>query len=164
MMFPAFPLVYQRGRGWTAGIGGLAFIGIAVGMVLGVLYAMFDSLRYAKIDKACKGAAPPEARLPPSIVGSVLLPIGLFLFSWTNGADVHWAVSITGSGVFACGLVLVFLSLLNYLIDSYVLYAASALAANVILRSLFGTAFPLFTTCESFPALYRPPRRETRGR
>jgi hypothetical protein len=49
-------------------------------------------------------------------------------------------------GVFAAGLVLVFLSLLNYLIDSYVVFAASVLAANSVMRSLFGAAFPLFTT------------------
>jgi hypothetical protein len=32
------------------------------------------------------------------------------------------------------------------LIDSYLLYAASVLAANSILRSLFGVAFPLFVS------------------
>ena len=32
------------------------------------------------------------------------------------------------------------------LLDSYTIYAASVLAANSILRSLFGAAFPLFTT------------------
>lgn len=36
------------------------------------------------------------------------------------------------------GMVLVFLSIFNYLIDSYLLYAASVLAANSVLRSLFG--------------------------
>lgn len=35
---------------------------------------------------------------------------------------------------------------MNYLIDAYVIYAASVLAANSVLRSLFGAAFPLFTT------------------
>lgn len=43
-------------------------------------------------------------------------------------------------------MVLVFLSCMNYLIDSYTIYAASVLAANSVLRSLFGAAFPLFTT------------------
>lgn len=42
-------------------------------------------------------------------------------------------------------MVLVFLSIMNYLIDSYVIFAASVLAANAVLRSLFGAAFPLFT-------------------
>jgi len=50
-----------------------------------------------------------------------------------------------------------------YLIDSYSLYAASALASNAVMRSLAGAAFPLFSvklyeglglnwagTCESF--------------
>lgn len=36
------------------------------------------------------------------------------------------------------GMVLVFLSIFNYLVDSYLLYAASVLAANSVLRSLFG--------------------------
>ena len=44
------------------------------------------------------------------------------------------------------GMVLVFLSIFNYLIDSYTVYAASVLAANAVLRSLFGVAFPLFTS------------------
>lgn len=33
-----------------------------------------------------------------------------------------------------------------YLVDAYLIYAASVLAANSVLRSLFGAAFPLFTT------------------
>lgn len=43
-------------------------------------------------------------------------------------------------------MVLVFLSIMNYLIDAYTIYAASVLAANSVLRSLFGAVFPLFTT------------------
>ena len=72
--------------------------------------------------------------------------LGLFWFAWTNGPSVHWVVSIIASGFFATGLVLVFLSLMNYLIDSYVMFAASVLAANSVIRSLFAAAFPLFTT------------------
>ena len=35
---------------------------------------------------------------------------------------------------------------MNYLIDAYTIFAASVLAANAVLRSLFGFAFPLFTS------------------
>lgn len=31
MLFGAFPIVYQEYRGWSEGIGGLAFLGVAVG-------------------------------------------------------------------------------------------------------------------------------------
>ncbi|RTE70177.1 hypothetical protein BHE90_015433 [Fusarium euwallaceae] len=127
LFFAAFPIVYQLQRGWSVGVSGLAFIGTAVVVAKG-------------------GAAPPEARLPAAIVGSVFVTVGLFWFAWTNGLGVHWIVSIIASGFFAAGMVLVFVGIVNYLIDSYVIYAASVLAANTIIRSLFGAAFPLFTT------------------
>ncbi|KAF7558867.1 hypothetical protein G7046_g5295 [Stylonectria norvegica] len=144
--FAAYPIVFQLGRGWGPGKGGLAFIGIAVGMVIAVTGTFFDNKRYLRAVAAGGGVAPPEARLPPSLVGSILIPVGLFWFAWTNGPDIHWIVPIIGTTFFAAGLVLVFLSLMNYLIDSYVIFAASVLAANSVLRSLFGAAFPLFTT------------------
>ncbi|KAH7360570.1 major facilitator superfamily domain-containing protein [Rhexocercosporidium sp. MPI-PUGE-AT-0058] len=146
MMFGAFPIVYQQQRGWSAGIGGLSFIGVAVGMIIAVCYSIFDNKRYVKIEAKHNGNAPPEARLPPALIGSIALPIGLFWFAWTNYPSIHWSVSIIGTAPFGFGMVLVFLSIMNYLIDSYVIYAASVLAANSVLRSLFGAAFPLFTT------------------
>lgn len=146
MMFGAFPIVYQQQRGWSPGIGGLAFVGVMVGMIIAVIYSIFDNKRYMKVADKHQGKAPPEARLPPAMLGSVFLPVGLFWFAWTNYPSIHWSVSIIGTAPFGFGMVLVFLSIMNYLIDSYVIYAASVLAANSVLRSLFGAAFPLFTT------------------
>ncbi|RCI17186.1 hypothetical protein L249_2162 [Ophiocordyceps polyrhachis-furcata BCC 54312] len=146
MCFAAFPIVFQQGRGWAPGIGGLAFCGIAVGMAVALVGSLCDDRRFQKVVARFRGTPPPEARLPPALVGSILLPIGLFWFAWTNGPTVHWVLPIIGSAFFAAGIVLVFLSLMNYLIDSYVIFAASALAANSVLRSLFGAIFPLFTT------------------
>ena len=150
LMFGAFPIVYQQYRGWSEGIGGLAFLGVAVGMLAAVVYTIPDNKRYNRVaDKATKAGssngAPPEARLPPALLGSIFLPIGLFWFAWTNSPSVHWSVSIIGTAPFGFGMVLVFLSIMNYLIDSYTIYAASVLAANSVLRSLFGAIFPLFT-------------------
>ncbi|KAH6652576.1 putative MFS multidrug transporter [Truncatella angustata] len=146
MLFAAFPIVYQQYRGWSQGIGGLAFLGIMVGMVFSVTYSIFDNKRYIKTEQKHNGFAPPEARLPPAMIGSIALPIGLFWFAWTNYPSIHWMASIAAGVPFGFGMVLVFLSILNYLIDSYTIFAASVLAANAVLRSLFGAAFPLFTT------------------
>ena len=145
MLFGAFPIVFEQDRGWSQGISGLAFSGVAVGMTSGVVYSMFDNKRYATVEKNHNGEAPPEARLPPAMVGAVALPIGMFWFAWTNYPSIHWIVCIIASAPFGFGMVLVFLSGMNYLIDSYTIYAASVLAANSVLRSLFGAAFPLFT-------------------
>ncbi len=147
MLFGAFPIVYQEKRGWSEGVGGLAFIGVLVGMMIGVTYSILDNTRYKNtVKKSEGGRAPPEARLPPSLVGSVSLPIGLFWFAWTNAPSIHWSVSIIASAPFGFGMVVVFISLFNYLIDAYTIYAASVLAANSIIRSIFGAVFPLFTT------------------
>ena len=146
MLFGAFPIVFEQTRGWSQGIGGLAFLGVAVGMLIGVTYSVIDNNRYAKVEASHGGEAPPEARLPPAMSGAVALPIGMFWFAWTNYPSIHWSVCIIGTAPFGFGMVLVFLSCMNYLIDSYTVYAASVLAANSVLRSLFGAAFPLFTT------------------
>ena len=46
---------------------------------------------------------------------------------------------------FGFGMVIIFLAITSYLIDAYTSYAASVLAANSLLLSLFAFAFPLFT-------------------
>lgn len=117
--FAAYPIVFQHVRGWSIGIGGLAFTGTAVGVTLATGAAFVDNNYYIKSQKASKtGVLAPEERLKSTIIGSFLLPIGLFWFAWTCGPNVHWVVPIIGSVFFACGLVMVFMSLLNYLVDS----------------------------------------------
>ncbi|KAK1766625.1 MFS transporter [Phialemonium atrogriseum] len=149
MFFAGFPIVFQVTRGWSQGTAGLPFVGVAIGVCLATLAAGVDNKRYVRLCAAAEAerrAVEPEARLGTAMAGSIVLPIGLFLFAWTTYPSVHWIVPIIGAMFFACGLVMVFISLMSYLIDSYVVYAASVLAANSVLRSLFGTAFPLFTT------------------
>lgn len=59
-------------------------------------------------------------------------------------ADIPWIAPTLSGLLTGFGLMSIFLNCLNYLIDSYTLFAASAVAANTILRSLIGAAFPLF--------------------
>lgn len=148
MLFSAFPIVYRLGRGWNEGIGGLPFVAVAVGVILAIAYVIFvDNKQYMKkVAQSGRGFAPPEARLPMCIVGGIALPIGLFWFAWTNSPSLPWAASVVAAVPFGFGMVLIFLSIMNYLIDSYTIFAASVLAGNGIIRSVFGAAFPLFTT------------------
>ncbi|KAL8874306.1 MAG: hypothetical protein Q9174_000346 [Haloplaca sp. 1 TL-2023] len=149
MLFSAFPIVYQDNRGWSQGVGSLPFLSILIGMFAAIIYTIPDNKRYLCAEEVARSngasSTPPEARLPPCMVGSVCLPIGLFVFAWTNYSQIHWIVSVMFTAPFGFGLVLVFVSVMTYLIDAYTIYAASVLAANGILRSLFGAVFPLFT-------------------
>ncbi|KAL4903411.1 hypothetical protein BDW74DRAFT_179828 [Aspergillus multicolor] len=147
LCFGAFPIEFQRQRGWNLGLAGLPFLGVMVGMFGAIAYNLLDNKRYIRVQQRHGGFAPPEARLPPCFVGSVAIPISLFWFAWTTSpSSIHWIVPIIAIVPFGFGIVLVFLSVINYLVDSYTIYAASVLAANSVLRSLFGAAFPLFTT------------------
>lgn len=147
LFFTAFPIVFQQERGWSLGHSGLAFLGIGIGLLLGNALNPIGQAYYSRaIKKHGAGNVPPEARLPMMCVGSILLPIGLFWFAWTSQKSVHWIVPIIASVPFGAGFLLIFTSINLYLIDSYAMFAASALASNAVMRSLFGTVFPLFST------------------
>ncbi|CAO1605362.1 hypothetical protein XANCAGTX0491_008881 [Xanthoria calcicola] len=145
MFFGAFPIVYQEQRHWSEGTGGLAFIGVGLGMVLGAVCAVFENSRYRRVLARSAGrSVPPEERLHPAMVGTPWIPIALFWFAWNNHPHLPPYVSIATGVPFGFGMVIVYLSVTNYLVNSYTVFSASALAANTILRSLFGFAFPLF--------------------
>ncbi|KAH8812358.1 major facilitator superfamily domain-containing protein [Xylogone sp. PMI_703] len=143
LFFGALPIVYQEKRGWNEGEGGLAFLGIAVGMIGAVGYSIFDSRRFAA--RPASGRRP-EDRLSGAKIGAIATPVSLFWFAWTNSPSIPWPASVCAGIMFGFGMVLIFISLKNYLVDAYTIYAASVLAATVISRSFFGAAFPLFTT------------------
>ncbi|KAI5449540.1 mitochondrial import receptor subunit tom20 [Naganishia albida] len=148
LLFGAFPIVFQEERGWSPGIGGLSFIGVLVGCMLAVVYSVaWENPRYARKLKEAGGWLRPEERLPSAILGGILLPVGLFSFAWTAAPrGIPWIAPIICSAPFGMGMVLLFLSVFNYLVDAYLIYSASVLAGNVVVRCLSGMAFPLFTT------------------
>jgi multidrug resistance protein len=115
MCFAAFPIVFQQGRGWSAGKGGLAFLGIMLGIFLGAMVMVYDKRRYVRLYKAYGGFVPPEARLPPCIFGGGAMIVGLAWFAATNSPHLHWAIPISAGIPFGLGFLLVFMCCLNYL-------------------------------------------------
>ncbi|KAG9236791.1 hypothetical protein BJ875DRAFT_481924 [Amylocarpus encephaloides] len=56
-------------------------------------------------------------------------------------------MALTFSGILtSAGIMTIFLQALNYLINAYLMVAASTITANTFLRSFFGAGFPLFAT------------------
>ncbi|KAJ5925179.1 hypothetical protein N7454_007818 [Penicillium verhagenii] len=146
MLFAAYPIVFQETRGWSEGLGGLSFLGVMVGIMASVPSMYLGHLRYSKLVSKAQTRLPPEARLPDCFLACIALPIGLFWFAWTNSPNVHWVVPILAGVPFGYGSIMLFLPCFNYLVDSYTIYAASVLAANSAMRSIFGAVFPLFTS------------------
>ncbi|TEA14439.1 Efflux pump atB [Colletotrichum sidae] len=126
LFFLAFPIIFREQYGMDLWQIGLTFLGIIIGMcVAATTSSIWTKIRGRLIQK--KGTCEPEFRLPPAMLGGILIPVGLFWFGWTSRHNIHWMVPIIGSGV-----------------DAYAEYAASALASNGLTRCSFAAGFPLF--------------------
>lgn len=145
MLFTIYPIVFQQKRGWNLGVGELPLIGTAIGAVLGGLLIFANSARDRRRILAGRKAVP-EDRLLVAMVGGILFPVAMFWFAWTGEYNsIHWIVP-TIAGIFlAASILLIFVAYLNYLTDTYLMFAASALAANTVCRSAAGASAPLFT-------------------
>lgn len=76
-------------------------------------------------------------------IAAVCCPVGEMIFAWTCTPDVHWIAPIIAGIPFGAGNCGVFIYASNYLVHSYGIYAASALAGNAVLRSAMGGTLPL---------------------
>jgi DHA1 family multidrug resistance protein-like MFS transporter len=139
--------VFQGVYGWSPGIAGLAYFGMIIGELVAFLIIFFDNPRYIRKLEANNNVPVPEWRLPISMIGGVTFSAGLFWFAWTGySGTIHWIVPILSGLLTGFGIFTIFLSLLNYIVDAYLMFAASAIAANTFMRSIFGGVFPLFAT------------------
>lgn len=156
MLFSIYPIVFQEKRGWNSGVGELPLIGTVIGACLGGLIVLWDTKRRDKMiqrGKATLHTFEPEDRLLLAMIGGIGFAITMFWFAWSaNFNSVHWIVPTIAGMFLASSLLLVFVGYLNYLVDVYLMFAASAIAANTIFRSACGAAAPLFTN-QMFKAL-----------
>ncbi|KAK1676631.1 major facilitator superfamily domain-containing protein [Colletotrichum godetiae] len=154
LMFTSITSVFMGTYGFSAGTSGLAFMGLGVGSMIGVVFFSLSSDKYVKRKAAEADAAAdeagtvregmkPEYRLVALPAGAVFLPAGLFIYGWTAEYHIHWFVPILGTAIVGIGNLIIFMALQMYLVDAFTVYAASALAANAVVRSVAGATLPL---------------------
>lgn len=147
LFLTAYPIVFQQIHGMNLGVGGLPYFGMIVGQLLAGTFIVIRQPGYQRKLAANNDVPIPEWRLPEVIIGGVSFSVGLFWFAWTGYTkDIHWIVPTLSGLCSGFGLMAIFLQSLNYLVDAYLMFAASAIAANTFLRSLCGAGFPLFAT------------------
>lgn len=141
----AYALVFQGVYGFSPGVGGLTYFGLVAGEAIAFIVVVLMNPSYVRKLKANNNVPVPEWRLPIVMIGAPIFAAGLFWFGWTGyQGTIPWIVP-TLSGLFTgFGIFGIFLQLLNYIIDAYLMFAASAIAGNTFMRSIFGAAFPLF--------------------
>ena len=142
LLFATFTLVFQNQYGFSERTVGLSYLGVGVGSLAGLCVFAAVSDRTMKIF-ARGGKMKAEYRLFPWILGSLFIPAGLFWYGWSAQKALPWIMPIVGTGWVGLGMVATFMSIQTYLVDAFQRQAASALAANMALRSLAGAFLPL---------------------
>lgn len=143
--------VFETTYGWNIAAASLPFLSVGGGVVASTgLFLLIDrrvwQYKRRRAISVNAGPLPPEERLYGAMVGSCLLPVGLFWFAWTARPSVHFIVPIIALAFFGAGNLLVFDAAVLYLIDCYGAGAsASAMSANNLLRYILASVFPLFT-------------------
>ena len=150
LLIASFPRVWIGQYGQSTSIAGLNYLSLGIGYIIGALSnARISDRILKKLTQKNGGRPKPEFRIPTMFVGSWLMPLGLFWYGFSANAKAHWIVPNLGMVVFSAGSVLCIEAMQTYIFDSYRRFAASALAAAIIARSIAGFAVPLAS-----PALY----------
>ncbi|KAJ6483623.1 MFS polyamine transporter [Mycena vitilis] len=145
-LFEAFPIIFIEKRGFTIGQNGLIFLGVGIGTTFGALLNVHLGRKYPQLIKHWRGFPPPEERLIGGMVGSCAFVIGIFWLGWTGQySSVPWYVPGLSTVLVGMSVCMIFISFLSYLVETYLMYSASAFAANTFIRSLVAAGFPLFT-------------------
>lgn len=154
MFFQAYPIMYRGTYGFNAGEEGLAFLPIGLGALIAcALYLAYDSfLARARARDAPWTRSEEVRRLPLACIAGPFIVISMFWAGWTARPDVHWAVPVFAGVPYGVGYLLCFMAILNYLVDAYEIFAASAMAAAGTSRSTFGAVLP-FATRPMYEAL-----------
>ena len=146
LVLATFPLLWTSPAFYNepTGIAGLNYISLGIGFFVGTQIAAKTADRIYKSLKAKNGdVGRSEFRVPLMFPGAVMVPIGLLIYGWSAQNKVFWLVPNIGTAIFAAGNQLVFQNCQTYIVDAYTRYAASAIAATTLFRSLGGFAFPL---------------------
>lgn len=143
--------IYSDLYGFDTEKVGLLYLGPGLGFLFAVWFLVprIDTV-YKNLTAKNNEKARPEFRLPLANIGAVLIPVSLFWFAWTVEKHAHWFATISGTFFYGIGQVMILNCTQNYFIDSFEQYAASAIAAGTVFRSLVGGIIPL-----GAPALFQ---------
>ncbi|KAM0743584.1 hypothetical protein ACQRIT_001843 [Beauveria bassiana] len=147
MLFSVYSILFHEIRRWSTTNAQLPLLGAVVGAVIA---RHFHPLRHTASKSSLweTGATwSPKTTLRSAKIRGIGFPICMFWLAWTGQyVSVHWIIP-TIAGIFLyASLMLVFLVIVNYIVQGYGQYSASIIAGNTFARSLGSASAQLFTT------------------
>ncbi|KAI0802119.1 major facilitator superfamily domain-containing protein [Xylaria sp. FL0064] len=146
--FGAFFYIFEHVYGYTLIQSGLVFLAVAFGCVVGafIIWVCGRLFYQPQVRRFPPHQVPPEYRLLPAMIGSIALPISIFIFAWATRPSISPAVPILAIVIFGAGNINLFVSALQYTGDVYHrTNVASATSANSLARYGLAAVFPLFS-------------------
>ena len=146
LFLSVIPITFQEKRGWNEGVSGLPYISLSIGVTLGFGLNFFQIKKYNSIRAANNGRVLPEARLYGALFGAIWLPIGLFIYSFSQYKGLIWVGPVIGLALIAIGIFFIFESCYSFTSDCYGENSSSAIAGQGFMRNTLGAVSPLFAS------------------
>lgn len=144
LFFNTIPIVFEDRYGWSTGITGIVYLALLVGYSIGLtIFFTCSDKTIIHMTNQNGGRYEAEMRIPICIYCAPLLPIAFFLYGWSSENGVFWFVPVLGLVIFGVGFECIWLPTQAYIVDAYSQYAASALAAFSVMRSVVAAFLPL---------------------
>lgn len=142
-MLSTFTSLWTDQYGVSVELSGLHYIAIALGEMAGSQStALLMDMLHKRQSRL--RTPDPESRLPLTLFGALVAPVGLLFYGWAAANRLHWAVVDLGIFIALFGLQSTGMPMQAYIIKTYPQHISSAAAASQLLRSLTAFCFPLF--------------------
>lgn len=112
LLFTTFTSIFGGIYHFPSKLVGLSFLGLGIGFLIGQFGFSKVSDRLLTWLAERKGTALlPEYRMPPCLIGAVLIPVGFFWYGWAAESGVHWIVPLIGTSFVGAGNSMIFVRL-----------------------------------------------------
>ncbi|KAL3438413.1 major facilitator superfamily domain-containing protein [Aspergillus tetrazonus] len=145
LFLSVIPITFTEKRGWSEGVAGLPYISLCIGTTIGFATNFIQIRKYKSIEASGRPVTP-ESRLYGAMFGAIWLPIGLFIYSFTQYGYLNWSGPVIALAPIAIGIFYIFESTYSFTSDCYGENSSSAIAGQGLLRNTLGAVSPLFAS------------------
>lgn len=146
LFLSVIPITFAEKRGWSEGVAGLPYISLCIGVTLAFALNFFQIRKYKQIMAEHDRHIVPESRLYGAMCGAGLLPVGLFIYSFTQYGYLPWIAPTIALAPIAAGIFFIFESTYSFTSDCYGENSSSAIAGQGLMRNSLGAVAPLFAS------------------
>lgn len=155
LLFTTFASVFSEQYNFSTGVSGLAYLGVGLGMAVGVaLFSILsDKVASKKQDKTSGEQWKPERRLLLMIWLGPVLPLGFFWYGWSAYYKTHWIVPLVGTGFIGIGSLMIMVRLFIHPLHRSKLTAVDA-DSSLPGRCIRPTCCSVCARCQHRPSLH----------